>query len=122
MRLVVLQIDDDTVAEKFAEDITTATSGESLSVPLGSTIVGSFKQPTNFCDPSDGHRGRKTEAGWTRGKKYGWWVCGKCKKPTEAWAKNLNAVLSSSRNLLSPNHTLGAAPLTDATEATTDKS
>lgn len=62
--------------------------------------VAVFKAPTKFCNPSDGHRGKKTEAGWTRGMKYGWWVCGKCKKPTTQWASNLNAVLGAAKNLL----------------------
>jgi len=63
-------------------------------------IVAVFQAPTVYCDNTDGHRGKKTEAGWTRGKKYGWWVCGKCKKPTETWSKNLNAVLGAAKNLL----------------------
>src|SRR4051795_7085717 len=63
-------------------------------------VVGIFKAPTVYCDNTDGHRGKKTEAGWTRGKKYGWWVCGKCKKPTKAWSENLNAVLGAAKNLL----------------------
>jgi hypothetical protein len=68
--------------------------------PRDLEVVGVFKAPTQFCDPSDGHRGKKTQSGFTRGKKYGWWVCAKCKKPTRQWGRNLNAVLGAARNLL----------------------
>lgn len=110
MQYVVLQIDSNDVSNRFVEDMLRAPEGGMPFVPQTARIVGQFQGPTNFCDPSDGHRGRKTDAGWTRGKKYGWWVCGSCKKPTRAWGKNLNAVLSSARNLLVENHILGAAP------------
>lgn len=69
-------------------------------VTVGQEVVGVFKKPSIFCDNSDGHRGGKTDSGWSRGKKYGWWVCGRCKKPTQAWASNLNAVLGAARNLM----------------------
>jgi hypothetical protein len=98
MRFVVLEVADDF-------DYAFLNHEES-----GQKLVGVFQVPTKFCDPTDGHRGRKTQAGWTRGKKYGWWVCGSCKKPTEAWGKSLNAILSSARNLLNDGKdTLGAA-------------
>jgi hypothetical protein len=73
---------------------------DEVDVCVNQELVGVFKAPTAYCDPSDGHRGKKTETGWTRGKKYGWWVCSKCKKPTQEWGQNLNAVLGASRNLL----------------------
>jgi hypothetical protein len=69
-------------------------------VCVNQELVGVFKAPTSYCDPSDGHRGKKTDAGWTRGKKYGWWVCAACKKPSRAWGRNLNAVLGSAKNIL----------------------
>lgn len=101
MRYVVLEVEDD----KWAEEIVGELNEE------GQKVVGVFAVPTKFCDDEPpGHRGKKTQAGWTRGKKYGWWVCGACKKPTKAWGRNLNAVLSSARNLLSDGKdTLGAA-------------
>ncbi|HVI78682.1 MAG TPA: hypothetical protein VM715_11085 [Candidatus Acidoferrum sp.] len=88
MKYVVIEVDDDSVEGVIDHDL------EDFNV------VGVFKAPTVYCDNTDGHRGKKTEAGWTRGKKYGWWVCGKCKKPTETWSKNLNAVLGAAKNLL----------------------
>jgi hypothetical protein len=115
MRLVVLEVADDKYADWFVRDIEEQVGDGVLE---GVKLVGVFQAPTKYCDPSDGHRGKKTDAGWTRGKKYGWWVCAACKKPSKAWAKNLNAVLSSARNLLNNGKdTLGAAQR--ASEATT---
>lgn len=47
-------------------------------------IVGVYPVPTMFCDPSDPiHKGKgKTGRGYTKGLKYGWWVCAVCKKPS----------------------------------------
>lgn len=54
---------------------------------VSAKVIGVFKKPTLYCNPADGHRNRKkTYQGWTRGKKYGWWVCSLCGKPTEKWA------------------------------------
>lgn len=89
MKYVVIEIEDDGWDENL---------GLNLGRPF--RVIGLFKKPTKFCDPSDGHRGKKTQSGWTRGTKYGWWVCAKCKKPSEGWGNNLSAVLSAARNLL----------------------
>jgi hypothetical protein len=109
MHYVVLRVDDDSKLEQLLEE-------DIPRLQSGIETVGLFRAPTNFCDPSDGHRGKKTEAGWTRGKKYGWWVCGKCKKPSRLWGTNLNAVFTSSYNLLAKPHVLGAAPPRTARE------
>lgn len=45
-------------------------------------IRGVWKKPTLICDPSDGHR--RGREGWTRGRKYGWWVCAGCGKVARA--------------------------------------
>lgn len=100
MRYVVLAIEDNDIAQQLCDEVAESSSKGMPFVPQGASVIGMFAVPTKYCDPSDGHRGKKTEAGWTRGKKYGWWVCGACKKPTRAWALNLNALMSSARNLL----------------------
>jgi hypothetical protein len=62
---------------------------------------GVYRKPTKFCDASDGHRGgHKTYQGWSRGKKWGWMVCAKCGKPTEAWASGKYWFSALGRNLL----------------------
>jgi hypothetical protein len=66
-------------------------------------VVAAYKKPTKFCEPQDGHRGTKTTGGWTRGKKYGWWVCGVCGKPTKRWATGDIWHYSMGYNLLPPS-------------------
>lgn len=63
-------------------------------------IVGVFKKPTLFHDPAlHQNRTSKSELSFTRGKKYGWWVCATCKRPTTGWGQNVQAVISSGVNL-----------------------
>jgi hypothetical protein len=75
---VLLEFDNDEDAKAYAIALQTYRSKYRLR--------GIWKKATLFCDNSDGHRGKKTESGYTRGKKYGWWVCGTCGKPSKAWA------------------------------------
>lgn len=106
-RLVVLSFDDNEDAEDFIKDVQ-FQDGTVFTYPEGSNdaesysteVVGLFAKPTVFCDPGDGHKGKKTQAGWTRGKKYGWWVCGACKKPSVLWGKKFECVIGNGRNLL----------------------
>lgn len=63
-------------------------------------VRGVWQKPTMFCKSGDGHRGKKTEAGWTRGRKYGWWVCGKCGKPTDLWGRGGSWESTLGTNLL----------------------
>jgi hypothetical protein len=83
MKYIVIEVDDDSVEGVIEYDLQIFN------------VVGIFKAPTAFCDNTDGHRGKN---GFTRGKKYGWWVCTTCKKPTKAWSENLNAVLGAAYN------------------------
>lgn len=72
---VLLQFDDEQEAKDFC--------GVVLQKKELIKLWGVFKKPTQFCDCQGG---RKTAMGFTRGLKYGWWVCAKCKKPTARWA------------------------------------
>ena len=63
-------------------------------------LIGVFKKPTLYCNPSDGHRG----------KKYGWWVCGICGKPTERWANGDLWPYSMGFNLLPKSISRWARP------------
>lgn len=90
---VLLAFDKDQDAKDFVENaingyVATIAQGAAHDDPKqhDAEVRGIWQKPTMFCDDGDGHRGKKTEAGWTRGRKYGWWVCGKCGKPSERWA------------------------------------
>jgi hypothetical protein len=103
---VVLEFENEALAKQFVkaalEDDIYASLGEWLedATRLRTFVIGVFKKPTKYCDPGDGHRGKKTSGGWTRGKKYGWWVCGICGKPTERWANGSLWPYSLGFNLL----------------------
>ncbi len=116
-RYLVLSFDDNAQAETLVEDwwraMQTLPKDEDdkvnvrLLTPIQEndvecTIVGLVGKPTQFCDPSDDHlKGRgKTGRGFTRGKKWGWWVCAICKRPTKGWAAGWKAVVGDGRNLL----------------------
>lgn len=60
----------------------------------GTTVCGVWKRPTKFCDCS---RGAKA---YTRGKKYGWWTCAQCHKPSEFAQSATKWELALGTNLL----------------------
>jgi len=83
-RIVVLRFDDDKTAEEFVKngkDFLDATYDVFWG---GVSLVGLFAMPTMFC-PSSGSGGcsqSKRVRAWQRGRKFGWWVCAVCKKPS----------------------------------------
>jgi hypothetical protein len=85
---VVLSFEDDEEAKEFVTDVLRSGGPSKAGVDIWlAKVRGVFKKPTKFCDPSDGHRaGKKTEQAFTRGRRYGWWVCALCGKPTKAWS------------------------------------
>ena len=93
MRYVVLKFDDNDDAEAFVQ--------LALRDPIKEyEAMGLFAGPTQFCTCTGG-RGRIHS--WTRGQRFGWWVCKSCKKPSEATGgplQQMRAVVSQSRNLL----------------------
>lgn len=110
-RAVVLVFDDNAAAEKLAKDWNNLGDYfDGWSEP-NSEVVGLFAVPTQFC-PNSGSGGCSTNKrvrAWSRGKKFGWWVCSICKKPSgfvppdkrdrpELWRR----VISQGVNLLFP--------------------
>jgi len=98
---VLLSFDDDEHAKSFVKDIidyhpifNTTLSDNAL--PYAS-VRGVFKQATKFCE-CDNHK-----LGFTRGAKYGWWVCARCGYPTRAWAYWTDAWYSALGINLLPN-------------------
>lgn len=90
---VMLAFDDDNEAKEFVkvniDPRGQIAYGEDEQVVQGATVRGVWKKPTLFCDPSDGHadgHGRTQSRSFSRGKKYGWWVCVHCGKPRKQWA------------------------------------
>jgi hypothetical protein len=96
-RYVLLAFDDDQEAIRFAEAAQSEqgitwipardhTGDAELDTFLGldAIVRGMWKKPTMFCDCTDK---RKPPHGWTRGQKWGWWVCTKCSRPGAGWAR-----------------------------------
>lgn len=84
-RYVVLHFEDNEQAEEFVEEARISLDVRAL-VPA----------PTEFC-----HCGSLGGLiGWTKGAKFGWWVCSDCKRPGTRWGKAYRAVIAASVNLL----------------------
>jgi hypothetical protein len=49
------------------------------------TAPAVYKFPTMFHEPFETHGAKKTEAAFTMGQKWGWWVCAICKKPSRMY-------------------------------------
>jgi len=97
-KYVLVAFDDDKDADKFVEFVHNVSSviigfaGDKEE--LDAAVRGVWKKPTKFCECTGGR------AGFTRGRKYGWWVCATCKRPTEGWANGDHWQLSLGVNLL----------------------
>lgn len=90
-RYVILYFEENGDADAFLEGVH----------PLGHgayEIKALVPAPTLWCDMA--HGGKKTDIAYTRGKKYHWWVCRTCGKPTKAWGSSYSAVVSAGVNLL----------------------
>lgn len=129
-RYVVLSFDEDKLANTFVDDWEDALEGmkergeegwprvltpvQENAIPA--EIIAMTIKPTMFCDSGDGHRGKKTDSGWTKGKKWGLWICGKCMKPSRRWGSSYKAVIGSAKNLLDENE-INPMKLTDQDRA-----
>lgn len=99
-RYVMLQFESDEDAINFVEYIQDSKPDkdgwEKLLVSIGHSLVrGVWKKPTLFCQCTSIKR-----RGWTRGKKFGWFVCSECKRPSLQWAKGDAWYVSLGTNLL----------------------
>lgn len=107
-RYVVLSFDDNETAEEFVKNGKDFLDKTYDNFWGGVTLVGLYAKPTLFCphSGSGGCRGgNKRVQGWTRGLKYGWWVCAECKKPSSVGINHLAAnVISNGVNLLENLH------------------
>jgi hypothetical protein len=89
---VVLFFDDDNEAKSFVRSSlqSDVLNGDCSYIEDAKAftfkVEAAYKAPTKFCDNADNHRKGKTSSAFTRGAKWGWWVCATCGKPTERWA------------------------------------
>lgn len=67
-----------------------------MPLPENVFVRGVWAKPTSFC-PGLSCTGNK---GFTRGQKFGWWVCATCKKPRKGWADGDPWYVALGNNLL----------------------
>jgi hypothetical protein len=95
---VLLSFEDDDLARRFVEKVNGAF--EYIPERKARQVLGFWKAPRKFCECTDltekdernlnrKGRAKKFQRGWTRGKRYGWWVCSKCRKPSKHWEPGL---------------------------------
>lgn len=109
---VVVEFDDDGDAKEFVRlaleeagvkgDMNSEYWTDGVKI-LGAIISAVYKKPSKFCTPDDGHLKGKGSRSFTRGRKYGWWVCAVCGKPTKKWARGDIWHFSMGYNLLPPS-------------------
>lgn len=108
-RYLVLSFDPNDDAEEFVRDWARHKDEEGFApfkTPDGrvveAEVVGLYAQPTQYCEKGmpQAHGAGYKMAGWARGQKFGWWICGVCKKPSKLWGTNVNAVIGAAYNLL----------------------
>ena len=90
-RYLIIEFDEEASATKLKAQIDAATrAGKKFRV------VGLFAKPTNYCqcDPTLHVTTKTHETILKRGKKFGWWVCTICKRPS--------SYLGGLQNLLKP--------------------
>lgn len=69
-----------------------------VSVTDNYEVTAVYKKPTMFCE--GGHPHSKRFGGFTKGKKWEWWVCAMCHKPKEMYFKTVVEHNPLGRNLL----------------------
>lgn len=108
-RYLIIEFDDEASASRLRAQIDNATkAGKRFRV------VGLFAKPTNYCrcDPRKHVTDKAGKSTLKRGKKFGWWVCIECKRPTSSMAGLVNLI--KPRDIIKPpkwmsRHWKGAA-------------
>lgn len=100
-RLVVLEFPDNEDAEAFVYGIDAGAIGPG---PAGVQVAAVYARPTKFCTCTTGfgmkQKQGKMAGGFTRTRKYGWWVHAVCGKPTQMWTENFQMNLINAKDLL----------------------
>lgn len=96
---VLLSFDDDDEAKEFVKaqlnERVQVTYNDDQYDPfeVSAEVRGVYKRPVQFCTCT-------RTPGWTRGKRFGWWVCVDCGKPSKMWAMGVMLFTPLGTNLL----------------------
>lgn len=77
--LVVLEVDEETARRAATKSNTRAV----------------FRLPGSFCTELNHGKQR----GYTKGRRFGWWVCYQCRKPSRVYWENVHENSTYGRNL-----------------------
>jgi hypothetical protein len=108
-RIIILSIPDNAEAEDFARWMLDRDGREDQPVvPPGATIEAMVARPTVACRGPHRVPGKiKSQMSWTRTVKFGWWVCGVCKKPAATIVRDFVENMLGGHNDLLPTVTGG---------------
>lgn len=100
-KYVLVAFEDDARADEFVRRFTedVEENARDTRSNIYAYVRGMWKKPTKFCECSISGVGIK-KRGFTRGRKYGWWVCSQCKRPTVGFGRGDHWFLALGRNLL----------------------
>lgn len=102
-KYVLLAFNDDLDADNFVACMTVYEGTDWLNDVMKAIgrgwIRGVWKKPTKFCECTE-NASTLRKRGWTRGKKYGWWVCSICHKPSKDWGRGDEWYRSLGTNLI----------------------
>lgn len=103
---VLLRFENDDQALTLIEDMQEYSDADILTPTqennVHATVEALYKAPTMFHEPFETHGAKKTEAAFTMGQKWGWWVCSVCKKPSRMyWDQIVKKQSSFGKNILS---------------------
>ena len=94
--LVMVSFEDDEAALSFVENV------QDNSLLQGAEVKALYRMPTMFHEPFETHSGGRVQGNsFTKGQKYGWWVCSVCKKPSRLYWDSIFGESSFGKNLLS---------------------
>lgn len=107
-RIIILSVPENEEAEDFARWLLdgnapkTWDEGDLPVVPRNTTIEAMIARPTIGCRGPHRVPGKlKSQMSWTRTQRFGWWVCGVCKKPSPTVVRNfIDNMLGGHNNLL----------------------
>lgn len=91
-KYVLLEFDNDNEADEFTK---LAEYGEyhiDWPVLKKLKVVGEFQKPTQFCQCTQEQKAGKVG---TTGQRFGWFVCGNCKRPTKGGNQRIYNLLEN---------------------------
>jgi hypothetical protein len=108
-RIIILSIESNAEAEDFARWLLdgnapkTWDEGDLPVVPRGTKIEAMIARPTVACRGPHRVPGKlRSQMGWTRTQRFGWWVCSVCKKPSPTVVRDFIRNMCNGHNDLLP--------------------